>query len=196
MERRLYIAAVKGNVNSLLELLREDELVLERCLISPHSETPLHIAALLGHSEFVNKILSLMPELASELDSQRSTPLHLAAAKGYVGIVKSLLEAWPEACLMADKYGRNPLQAAAVNGKVEVVEILVRFNAEAARGINRNGETVLHMCVKNNKWESLKVIIGMFGGEDELIDRRDKDGNSTLHLAAADGQFEVIICNT
>ncbi|PKI69003.1 hypothetical protein CRG98_010581, partial [Punica granatum] len=36
---------------------------------------------MLGHSEFVSKILSLKPELACELNSQRSTPLHLAAAK-------------------------------------------------------------------------------------------------------------------
>ncbi|OWM63346.1 ankyrin repeat-containing protein BDA1-like [Punica granatum] len=192
MERRLYRAALEGNVPSLLQLLREDELVLERSLVGPHSDTPLHVAAMLGHSEFVSKILSLKPELACELDSQRSTPLHLAAAKGYVDIVKGLLNACKEACLVSDKYGRNPLQVAAVKGKVEVLEVLVQVEAEAARIVNKSGETVLHTCVKNNKLESLKVLVGMFGGEDEFIDWKDKDGNSALHLAAADGQFETV----
>lgn len=196
MDRRLYKAAVKGDVPLLLQLLQEDELVLERALIGPHLETPLHIAAMLRHSEFVQEILRLKPELASELDSQRSTPLHLAAARGYVRIVKSLLSAYPEACLVADKYGRNPAQVAAIKGKVEVLEDLVGFNPEAARSINRNGETVLHMCVKNSRLESLRVIVGMFGREDEFIDWRDKGGNSALHLAAADGQFEVTTSKT
>lgn len=196
MDRRLYKAAVKGDVPSLLQLLQEDELVIERALIGPHLETPLHIAAMLGHSEFVHEILRLKPQLASELDSQRSTPLHLAAARGYVRIVKSLLSAYPEACLVADKYGRNPAQVAAIKGKVEVLEDLVGFNPEAARSINRNGETVLHTCVKNSRLESLRVIVGMFGREDVFIDWRDNDGNSALHLAAADGQFEVTISKT
>ncbi|OWM63333.1 hypothetical protein CDL15_Pgr022078 [Punica granatum] len=192
MERRLYRAALEGNVPSLLQLLWEDELVLERSLVGSHSDTPLHIAAMLGHSEFVSKILSLKPELACELDSQRSTPLHLAAAKGYADIVKGLLNTCKEACLVSDKYGRNPLQVAAVKGKVEVLEVLVQVEAEAARIVNKSGETVLHMCVKNNKLESLKVLVGMFGGEDEFIDWKDKDENSALHLAAADGQFETV----
>ncbi|KAK4765627.1 hypothetical protein SAY86_026717 [Trapa natans] len=192
MDGRLYRAAVKGDVPSLLQLLHEDELMLERALVGPSSETPLHIAAMLGRTEFVAEILFLKPELASELDSERSTPLHLAAAKGYVDVVKSLLEVYPDACLVADKYGRNPLQVAACKGKVEVVEVLVWFKPEAGRSCNRDGETVLHMCVRSGKLESLKVVVGMFGGEDELIDWRDREGNSALHLAAANGQYETL----
>ncbi|KAK4765709.1 hypothetical protein SAY86_026799 [Trapa natans] len=192
MDRRLYQAAVKGDVPSLLQLLHEDELMVERALVGPCTETPLHIAAMLGHSEFVAEILCLKPELASELDSERSTPLHLAAAKGYVDVVKSLLKVYPDACLAADKYGRNPLQVAACKGKAEAVEVLLWFKPEASRSCNRDGETVLHMCVRSGKLESLKAVVGILGGENELIDWRNKDGNSALHLAAANGQYETL----
>ncbi|PKI58297.1 hypothetical protein CRG98_021303 [Punica granatum] len=161
MERRLYRAALEGNVPSLLQLLWEDELFLERSLVGSHSDTPLHIAAMLGHSEFVSKILSLKPELACELDSQRSTPLHLAAAKGYADIVKGLLNTCKEACLVSDKYGRNPLQVAAVKGKVEVLET-VDFLTTHTRADNHSrnleGFTALDLLAQSTTGTKEKAI--------------------------------------
>ncbi|XP_030442680.2 ankyrin repeat-containing protein BDA1-like [Syzygium oleosum] len=191
MESELYQAAVKGNVPPLLELLAKDKLLLDRIMTGNHTETPLHIAAMLGHLEFVEEVLARKPELAREQDSQSSTPLHLAAAKGYLNIVASLLRVGPEICFVHDKYERNPLHVAALKGHVDVLELLVRARPDAAHSVIEHGQTILHLCVKHNRLEALKFLIDILGDE-QFINLRDEDGNTILHLAAADRQTKTI----
>ncbi|KAI6682183.1 hypothetical protein NL676_036064 [Syzygium grande] len=187
MESELYEAAVKGNVDSLLELLVKDKLLLDRIMTGNRTETPLHIAAMLGYLEFVEEVLARKPELAREQDSQSSTPLHLAAAKGYLNIVASLLRVSPEICFVRDKYERNPLHVAAMKGRVDTLECLVRARPDAARSVVDNGQTILHLCVKHNRLEALKLLIDIMG-DDQFINSTDEYGDTILHLAAADRQ--------
>ncbi|KAI6698543.1 hypothetical protein NL676_018662 [Syzygium grande] len=98
MERRLYKAAAEADVASLLNLLKDDPLILDRCIVWSYNETPLHIAAMLGHEKFIDKILDQKPELAGELNSQKLSPLHLATAKSYPGVVKKLLSVNVDMC--------------------------------------------------------------------------------------------------
>ncbi|KAI9191204.1 hypothetical protein LWI28_005070 [Acer negundo] len=91
-----FYLAVEGSVTTLLNLLQQDALILDRFTVGCYPETPLHIASLLGHAEFVQEMLSRKPELAGELDSRKSSPLHLATAKGYLDIVKMLVSVKPE----------------------------------------------------------------------------------------------------
>ncbi|KAL3745631.1 hypothetical protein ACJRO7_014707 [Eucalyptus globulus] len=192
MESELYEAAMKGDVPSLLELLKKDKLLLDRIMIGNHTETPLHIAAMLGHLEFVEEVLAQKPELVREQDSQSLTPLHLAAAKGYLDIVVSLLRVGPEICFVHDKYGRNPLHVAAMKGHVDVLELLVRARPVAARSVIEHGQTILHLCVKHNKLEALKLLMDILG-DDQFINLREEYGNTILHLAAADRQTKTIV---
>ncbi|XP_039165188.1 ankyrin repeat-containing protein BDA1 [Eucalyptus grandis] len=154
MDSELYEAAVEGNVRSLVELLGKDKLLLDRIMIGNRNETPLHIAAMLGHLDFVEEILVRKTELAREQDSQSLTPLHLAAAKGYLHIVESLVRVNPEICFVRDKYKRNPLHVAAMKGHVDVLECLVQAAPDAAHSVVENGQTILHLCVKHNKLEA------------------------------------------
>lgn len=192
MESEIYEAAVRGNVHSLRQLLGQDELLLDRIMIGNHTETPLHIAAMLGHLEFVEEVLARKAELAKERDSQRSTPLHLAAAKGYLNIVTNLLRVNPEICFVRDKYERNPLHVAAMKGHVDVLEFLVRASPDAAHSVIEHGQTILHLCVKHNRVEALKLLMDILG-DNQFINLRDEDGNTILHLAALDRQTKTIV---
>ena len=96
----LYEATMGGSVAYFQQLLQQDRLILDRVMVDFITETPLHIAALLGHTDFVKEILSQKPELARELDSQGFLPLHLAAAKGYTEVIIALLLVDPEMCLL------------------------------------------------------------------------------------------------
>lgn len=192
MEKRLYRAAAEGNVPYLLKLLRDDPFLLDRSVAGCYIESPLHVASLLGHLEFVNEILSRKPELASELDSQGSSPLHLAAAKGYVSIVKSLLVANPEMCFSRDKFGRNPIHISAIKGRVDVLKEMVRVSPGGALQRMSNGDTILHLCVRNNRLDCLLEIVGRLGDR-ELVNAKNGEGDTILHLAAADQQNQVCI---
>ena len=145
-EKRLYDAAAKGDVRVLQELLEQDVLILDRLALTCFSETPLHIAALRGHIEFVRLILAQNPQLAADLDSRKLSALHIASAKGHLNIVKMLLLVNPEICLACDRDGANPLHLAAIKGRVEVINELIHVRPRAALGTMINRENILHLC--------------------------------------------------
>ncbi|GMH07333.1 hypothetical protein Nepgr_009173 [Nepenthes gracilis] len=196
MERELCEAAMEGSVTFLLNLLGRDPLILDRYITAYFAETPLHIAAMLGHLEFATELLKRKPELACELNLRKSTPLHLASAKGDVEMVKLLLCANPQMCYARDGCGWNPLHVAVMKGQVDTLRELVRVRSEAAcvpiDGANR--ETILHVCVKHNQLEALKLLLAeiLVCNNTEFINSKDGDGNTILHLAVLDRQFQTI----
>ncbi len=184
---------MEGNIVTLKELLIEDPLLLDRTIVSCVSETPLHVSSMLGHLGFVQGLLSQKPELVSELDSHGSSALHLASAKGYLEIVKELLLVDPEVCMVRNQDGRTPLHVATVKGRVKVVSELLRVKAESTRVLTDRVETVLHLCVGHNRLEVLKVLVEAIGKDDELVNWKDYDGNTILHIAVSKKQNEVCL---
>ncbi|KDO39712.1 hypothetical protein CISIN_1g041009mg [Citrus sinensis] len=180
-----------GSVNTLLELRQQDPLIVERPTVNCLSETPLHVAALLGHEDFAKEILRQKPRIAEELDSRKSSALHIASQKGYVGIVKALLQVIPDKCSDTDVDGRNPLHLAAMRGHIDVLEELARAKPDAASARLIWGETILHLCVKHNQLEALKFLLENMG-DSELLNAKDDYGMTILHLAVADKQIEAI----
>nr|GMD47944.1 ankyrin repeat-containing protein At3g12360-like [Ipomoea batatas] len=194
MDRRVYEAAINGDVKALRELLQEDKLILDRVTLNFH-ETPLHIAVMRGHVDFAGELLGRTSQLAAELDSRNSSPLHMAAVGGDLEMVKLLLSADPEMCLKCDRDGRNPLHLAAMKGRVEALKELLRVQPEAVRQRTGSGkETVLHLCVKHNQIEALKMLMATVEKEiiDEIINATDSDGNTILHFAVSNKQIEII----
>ena len=74
------------------------------------NETPLHVAAMLGHLDFTKYLLTQKPDMTMEVDSRGCSPLHLAFANGYDELVSILLLANFDACLIRDEDGRTPLK--------------------------------------------------------------------------------------
>lgn len=196
MDERLYKATIEGNTELLVNLVKQDPLILDRINTTTTSylETPLHIAAMLGHEEFAVELLKTKPALARELDSRRSSPLHVASAKGHVAIVKALLRLDPDACLVRDREGRNPLHVAAMMGRIGVLREMLEAKPEAARVVMTSG-TVLHLCVEYNQFEALKMVMESVDFKD-LVNNKDKYGNTVLHLAVADKQVEVCLLSS
>ncbi|KAL6220949.1 hypothetical protein ACLB2K_008702 [Fragaria x ananassa] len=192
MEKKLSDAAMEGSVKKLNDLIQQDPLVLDRALVSCFSETPLHIASMLGHLDLVKELLSRKPEFATELDSRGSTPLHLAAAKGHVEVVRELLWADNAACLVRNQDGRTALHVAAVKGRAEVVGELVKARSESTRALTDRGESVMHLCVGSNRLEGLRVLVESVGKDDEVLNWKDGNGNTILHIAVAKKQLEMI----
>ncbi|CAK9133811.1 unnamed protein product, partial [Ilex paraguariensis] len=189
-EFKLYEAAMKGTVTSLLSLLHEDPLIFNRATPSSISDSPLHVSALLGHLEFTKELLSRKPELVKALNSDGSSALHVAAAKGYVEIVKELLVVNPDMGFVLDHSGRTPLHLAAIKGRVGVLTELIRVKPEATRKLTRWGETCLHLCVKYNRLEALKVLVESLKKDDQFVNWKDENGSTILHLAVANKQVE------
>ncbi|XP_021715262.1 ankyrin repeat-containing protein NPR4-like [Chenopodium quinoa] len=192
----IYEAALKGDKNYLVELLKKDELALDRCIIEKsctYMQSPLHIAVEMNHLDFVKQILERKPKLAEVVDQmKRSTPLHIAAAtKGSLEIVKKLLEVKPNMCFVHDQDGMTPLHVAAVNGNTDVLEEFLKKKRQAALERTTRGETILHLCVKNCQLKTLKALVEITY-DLELLNSQDSDGNTVLHLAVAYKEKEMV----
>ena len=189
MENKLYVAAITGNVTSLLSFLREDPLVLDRLICSCFTETPLHISSMLGHLDFTIEILQRKPQLAGELDLQRQSPLHLAAANGHLEIVKALFLVDPTMCFSQDRYGLTPLHVAAIKGRLQVLEELFRAAPEAVL-LRACAETIFHLCVRYYQLDTLKFLVESINDFD-FLNLKDNNGFTALQLAIIDHQTEV-----
>ncbi|KAK1414134.1 hypothetical protein QVD17_29875 [Tagetes erecta] len=190
MEKNLYEASLEGNINTLLMLLQQDPLILERVTLDRHGDTPLHIASTLGHTNFIKEVITRKPNLAMECDSQKRVPLHIASAKGHTEAVKLLAAANPEACDACDRDGMNPIYLAAVKGHYEVVKELMQTQPHAARALVQQ-DTILHLCVKHDQLDVLKLLIEIMN-DHEFLNTKDAYGNNILHLAVADKQVQTI----
>ena len=197
---KLYDASMEGCVLTLSSLLQKDPLLLSKISLTAFAETPLHIAALLGHTNFTRQLLTHKPKLALELDSRNRSPLHLASAEGHAEIVQALLqESYGDMCLVKDQDGRNPLHYAAMRGRVGAIRLLIGAYGDAVFEVESGGETALHLCVQYNHLEALKVLVEfVLNGFDEkkehLLNLKEQaGGNTVLHLAVMFKQIEVSI---
>ncbi|PON71738.1 Transmembrane protein [Parasponia andersonii] len=193
----LYEAALEGNVTTLRKLLEQDRLILDRIIVinnNGFSETPLHVAAILVHADFVKEILNQRPELAKEVDTWGSTPLHLAAAKGHLETVKVLVSVADHeiTCFSVDREGRNPIHIAAMRGRLDVLGELVRVAPGAVEVIlEGRRETVLHVCVRYNQLEALRLLVEVVDVY-QFVNAKDDYGMTVLHLAVADKQIQTV----
>ncbi|KAL1532601.1 ankyrin repeat-containing protein BDA1-like [Salvia divinorum] len=191
-QTKLFEAATQNSITSLQQLLIDDPLILERALVNRFNETPLHVAAMLGHVDFVREIIGLQPQLVNELNSQLYSPLHLAAAKGHAGVVKALLSVDNHACLGRDRNELLPLHLATTKGHIEAMKLLLEARPEATMVKACGGENILHLCVKSYRLEALKLIVTSLKPVVDFINCGDNDGNTVLHLAVAEKQVEVV----
>ncbi|KAH6804714.1 hypothetical protein C2S51_032961 [Perilla frutescens var. frutescens] len=191
--KSLQEAAIHGSVQLLSQIQKENSQIFRSPEISSMPENPLHAAALLGHLEFARKLLSINPELSKSLNSNGSSALHLAAAKGNATMVKELISADSSMCGVLDGDGRSPLHLAAIKGRTSVLEELLRAEPEAATALTSGGESCLHLCVKYNRLPAMKVVLQFLEREDDrLVDWKDQNGNTVLHLAVAKKQIEIV----
>ncbi|BAT84811.1 hypothetical protein LR48_Vigan03g180800 [Vigna angularis] len=187
----LYEASLKGCVSTLQTLIHRNPLILNRVSLSPFSDTPLHIASLLGHFEFCEALVKIKPSLVSEADSEGRFPLHLACAEGHSEVVKLLLLTNPDVCYAVDKDDMLPLHLAAMRGRVGAIQELIKTRPDSIHRITDNG-SVLHFCVRYNHLEALKFFMQSATMNQEFLLAEDKEGNTVLHLAVKLKQIKTI----
>uniref|UniRef100_A0A0R0KSD8 PGG domain-containing protein n=1 Tax=Glycine max TaxID=3847 RepID=A0A0R0KSD8_SOYBN len=185
--RELYEVSLNGCVSTLKTLIQKGPLILSRISVYPYTETPLHIASLLGHLDFCEVLLQNSPSLPTELNSEGRCPLHLASANGHTEVVKALLRTNPEMCLVGDKDEMLPLHFAAMRGRVGAIKELIKAKPDSIREMTKtNDGSIQHLCVRYNHLEALKFE------HQFLYSLKYKEDNTLLHLAVKRRQIKII----
>ncbi|KAL3747538.1 hypothetical protein ACJRO7_016346 [Eucalyptus globulus] len=186
--RPIYLENKQGKCPMYLAVESGDLEVLKLLLAVPldpsriQGVSPVHAAVLHGKLGMLQEICGRNRRLFELKDDRRGTPLHLAAYINYCDGIKFLLREFTSSAVEYDRDGHFPIHVACKEGHVEAIKELLRQWPDPTELINRHGQNILHICAKHGRIRALRYILGNANLE-KLINERDNDGNTPLHLA-------------
>ncbi|KAJ0229299.1 PGG domain-containing protein [Hirschfeldia incana] len=165
---KLKNAAQDGDIERLYELLGEDPNILCHFDKVRFCETPLHIAAEKGQNHFAMELMILKPSLASKLNASGFSPMHLAMKNNHIRMVRGFVAINSSLVRIKGRGGTTPLHHVA--------------------------QTAVHIAVKNQQLMAFKVLLGWIKrvNKEEILEMKDEDGNTVLHIAASINQTVVM----
>jgi ankyrin repeat protein len=183
-ETPLFLAAERGAHEMVAAIL---EYCTSPAYSGPDGRTALHAATLTRNPEIANVLLQRNEELISKPDTYGWTPLHHAALDGNVEGVKMILEI--DYLLANITTGDNDgnktaLQIAVAVGEVQIVEEILSACPDCWEIVDSMGHNILHIAVVMEREKVIEYIFKM-SWSTELIEQRDNEGNTPLHLLAA-----------
>ncbi|KAH0633946.1 hypothetical protein KY285_036697 [Solanum tuberosum] len=204
-DRFLHYAAATDRVD-LMEILCLGYADIDLNSIDSQGRTPLHIAAIHGHVEVIQFLVSVGSD-TDMLDTQGWTPLHFAAHQGHVEAVGVLLNHSNFAKYVVTKQGKTAYELAIDKGHSKLYDVLLlgdtlhraarkgdvaeikKCIAEGANvnGKDQNGWTPLHRAAFKGRVEVVKVLVN----NRAKLDIVDYVGYTPLHLAIEAGQKDV-----
>ncbi|XP_027083955.1 uncharacterized protein [Coffea arabica] len=188
MDRRLCDAALEGDVTALDQLVQEDPLVLDKAGLKCEDKNPLHLAAILGHVDFVKAIFQVESAhfMCWARDRDGRNPLHLAAMYGRVAVLQVLIHAGFRAALEKTDGGGTILHLCIKYNQLEALKILVDKlkDPEFVNAKNEDGMTILHLAVYYEQYETIKYLLVNAGVE---VNIKNANGKTALDLLFGQG---------
>ncbi|KXZ43354.1 hypothetical protein GPECTOR_93g624 [Gonium pectorale] len=142
-------------------------------------DTTLMLAAEQGHVGIVVEMIEEGADLGAK-DEYGTTPLHYAARKGHQEVVKELLAAGADVNA-ATKGGQTPLKLLASKGHLAVVKEALAAWAYV-NSASEDGWTPARIAAFNRLREAARGV----------VPASDWDEKTQLHVAASDGNLEVV----
>ncbi|KAK9179763.1 hypothetical protein WN943_028968 [Citrus x changshan-huyou] len=220
MDRKLYEAAAKGDIEPFREIARDE---LESIVTDVMKNTVLHVNIMRSHltlqteegeissesTEFVEQILDLCPSLLFQANAKGDSPLHLAAKKGHTAIVEFLIvfanrqpidlergveSAARQILKMTNEEQNTPLHEAVRLRSVDVVKILIKADPHVSYSANRNSETLLYMAVANGSAEIVAEILQNCpqSAARQMLEKTNEEQNTPLHEAVRLRRVDVV----
>ncbi|CAL5337531.1 unnamed protein product [Camellia sinensis] len=181
-ETPLYIAAERRHHEVVSQILKTSTAP---AYDGPGGRTALHAVVISNDEGSTKTLLDWNKDLAKKPDMYGWTPLHYAARFGHVERAKQLLDVDKSiAYVIADKDDKKTaLYVAASQGHVGVMKELLSQCPDCWEMVNDKGQNILHVAVQNENKKVVKFILEN-SQLSSLINHKDIDGNTPLHLTA------------
>lgn len=149
----IQVATIKGDVQRVRALLKANPSLSGE--ETYRRFTPLHWAALYGHTQIARLLLKAGAYADCESEGQ-DTPLQLAAENGHVEVAKLLIAAGAQVN-RPNCYQQTPLMLAAMRGQLETMKLLIERPAdiEAPSGDG----TALCYAAFSHQWQALDLLL-------------------------------------
>ncbi|KAM7525479.1 hypothetical protein LguiA_015381 [Lonicera macranthoides] len=190
----LSLAAENGNIDALYNVIKQNRIILDQIDEIPFEQTPLHTAAARRQTHFAIEIMSLKPSLAKKLNPDGLSPLHLAIQPDHIETALKLVKLDPTLVRVKGKGRITPLHSVV---QIQNSELLAEFLIACPHCIEDltiTDESAVHIAVKRDWVEGFKVLFGWICRVEKthVLNYKDDDGNTVLHLAALNNQPQVM----
>ncbi|XP_030452076.1 protein ACCELERATED CELL DEATH 6-like [Syzygium oleosum] len=191
----LYLAVEMGDLKILLRLLQAVD-GNEVPLSGIEGMSPVLGAVMHQKLDMLIEMSEQKKELFDLRDAEGGTPLHLAAHENYVNGVNFLVNKFPWSAFERDEEGYLPIHVACKMGHLETIKELLRRWADPEELLTlMELQNILHVAAKYGRASVVKWIIGNPELE-KLINAKDKEGNTPLHVATLQWQPKVLLSLT
>ncbi|KAG2267425.1 hypothetical protein Bca52824_061980 [Brassica carinata] len=175
MAQGIYMVATQGNINAFNALiLAQGRAVSVLTEITPQGNTILHLAAVYGHSQLLDRIINHEERTFVKTKLQRTLPLHVAAPGGHAPAVVVLINHINQLPLGMQIFLREGRQ-------VDVGDVWVVQNNE--------GNTALHLALKANHQQVALLLVGL---DQRVSFVPNEERASPLYMAAEAGDALLV----
>ncbi|XP_037481299.1 protein ACCELERATED CELL DEATH 6-like [Triticum dicoccoides] len=158
----------------------------------PNGQNALHTATLQGRG-FTKLVLNWNNSLSTHGDRDGSTPLHLASSFWRHISFRQLFQANPAPAYQADNQGLFPIHIAASMGRKATIRYLLEKFPSSAGLRTAQGRTFLHVAIVKKRLNIVSFVC-QTPSLDWILNMRDNDGNTALHLAVKVSSLRIFCC--